>query len=249
MNETLRKELRLIERALSSNWINLQRPISHMINRDPSGTGYSDSCLRAAGGFSLDMKFWWYIEWPDEVQKRTLRYVKNNKNGNLISINVLEYAALIINYIAATHYFRIHLDKVTDPHPTTLLYADNSTAEAWMKMKQCKDSLIGRALGRLQCALMVNNHVGISVGHVTTKKNVIADRISRIKRETNLLPEFSKLLQDYPQLNSCRRFQPSVELISAVTAALLHEKSLDPLEVANKVLNDLVKNITSNSVN
>ncbi len=112
-----------------------------------------------------------------------------------------------------------------------------------------QNPLIGRALGRLQCALMVNNHVGISVRHVTTKKNVIADRISRIKRETNLLPKFSKLLQDYPRMNSCRRFQRSVELVSAVTAALLHEKSLDPLEVANKVLNDLGKDITSSSSN
>ena len=111
MNKTLREELRLIERALSSDWISLQRPISHMIKRDPSGIGYSDSCLRAAGGFSLDMKFWWYIEWPADVQIRTLRFIKNNKNDDLISINVLEYAALIINFMAATYFLRHHHDK------------------------------------------------------------------------------------------------------------------------------------------
>lgn len=48
--------------------------------------------------------------------------------------------------------------------------------------------------GSLQCALMINNPVGISVAHITTKHNVIADRISRIKRKTNTIPEFSSRL-------------------------------------------------------
>ena len=193
------------------------------------------------------MQFWWYIEWPENIQKRTLRFIKNDKNNTLISINVLEYAALILNFIAATYYFRTYHKDKSDPYPTTLLYADNSTAEAWEKLKQCKTSMIGRNLGRLQCALMINNHVGINVDHVTTKQNEIADRISRIKRETDTLPQFRQLLQDFPQLKSCRRFHPNPELVSSITAVLLREKSFDPLEVASKILNDLGKNITSNS--
>lgn len=203
MNKTLWQELRLIEQALSADWINKSRPIGHMIHRAPSGVGYSDSCLRAAGGFSICMKFWWYIEWPDHIQKRTLCFVKNNKDNKLVSINVLEYAALIINFIAAKYYFRTYHSDPSDPHPMVLLYADNFTAEAWAKLKQCKTSMIGRSLGRLQCALMMNNNVGLNVDHVTTKKNVIADRISRIKKETNVLPDFEKLTQDFPQLTSC----------------------------------------------
>ena len=187
----------MITRALSSDNIDLHRPIAHMVHRDPSAIGYSDSCLRAAGGFSIKMKFWWYIEWPECIQKRTLRYIKNNKNNMLISINLLEYAALLIEYVAATHYYRNGGTDDSDPYPTVLLYADNTTAEAWAKMKSCKTSMAGRALGRLQCALMINNHVGINIGHVTTKDNVIADRISRIKKETNTLPDFEKLLTTY----------------------------------------------------
>jgi len=57
----LRRELKLISQALSSDWIDLWRPIGHLICRDPCGIGYSDSSLIVAGGFSLDMKFWWYI--------------------------------------------------------------------------------------------------------------------------------------------------------------------------------------------
>ena len=217
----------------------MKRPIGHFVNRDPSGTGWSDSCLDAAGGFSTDLGFWWYIEWPEKVRKATLRFIKNNKNGDLISINVLEYAALIINYVAATHSFQQKLDK-SDLHPSVLLYADNTTAESWA-IKACKHSLIGRALGRIQCALMINNPVGISVAHVTTKKNVIADRISRVKKETNVIPSFHTLMQDFPQLKSCHRFHPSAELVSLVTAALLDKSSIDPLEASRRILSDLGK--------
>ena len=241
-NKTLRHELSMITRVLSSDNIDLHRPIAHMVHRDPSAIGYSDSCLRAAGGFSIKMKFWWYIEWPECIQKRTLRYIKNNKNNMLISINLLEYAALLIEYVAATHYYRNGGTDDSDPYPTVLLYADNTTAEAWAKMKSCKTSMAGRALGRLQCALMINNHVGINIGHVTTKDNVIADRISRIKKETNTLPDFEKLTQDFPQLTSCRRFHPSAELVSAITAILLQEKSFDPLEARDSILEKLGQN-------
>ena len=232
----------MITRVLSSDNIDLHRPIAHMVHRDPSAIGYSDSCLRAAGGFSIKMKFWWYIEWPECIQKRTLRYIKNNKNNRLISINLLEYAALLIEYVAATHYYRNGGTDDSDPYPTVLLYADNTTAEAWAKMKSCKTSMAGRALGRLQCALMINNHVGINIGHVTTKDNVIADRISRIKKETNTLPDFEKLTQDFPQLTSCRRFHPSAELVSAITAILLQEKSFNPLEARDSILEKLGQN-------
>lgn len=237
-NATLRLELSLIKRGLSSDKIALERPIAHMIPTDPSGIGHSDSCLLAAGGFSIEMRFWWYIEWDERIRARTLKYIKNNKNDTLISINVLEYAALIINYMAATHFFRTNPSK-SDPYPTVLLYADNTTAEAWGKMKSCKSSMTGRTLGRLQCALMMNNNVGINIAHVTTKDNEIADRISRIKKETNVIPNFSQLVQDFPQLKSCRRFHPPQDLVSAITAILLRERSFDPLEAGDKVLSTL----------
>jgi len=234
INKTLKQELQLITAALTSPWIDTSRPIGHMIPRDPSGTGWSDSSLDAAGGYSLDMRFYWYIHWPEQIRRQTLRYIKNNDNNTLISINVLEYAALIINYVAATHYFQINPDP-SDPYPSVLLYADNTTAESWV-IKACKKSFIGRALGRLQCALMINNNVGINVAHITTKDNVIADRISRVKRETNILPELTSLFQDFPQLKSCNRFLPSAELISLVMQTLLQESVPDPILASRQAL-------------
>ena len=252
-NATLRRELRLIERALRSEWIDLRRPISHMVHRIPSGIAHSDSCLRAAGGFSISMRFWWYIEWDERIQKRTLRYVKNAKLGTLITINALEYAALIINYVATLHFYRDSEDP-TDPYPTVQLFADNTTAESWAVKgckapplprrataewwltTGCKLSKTGRDLGHVQCALMMNSNVGLSVGHVTTKDNEIADRISRIKRESDLVPHFDTLVKAFPQLKSCRRFQVPQELVSSLTAILLQENTIEPLEIRDRVL-------------
>jgi hypothetical protein len=180
------------------------------------------------------MRFWWYIKWPQEVESKTLRYVRSNKNGDLVSINVLEYAAMLITYAAAYHFYREHPD-VTDPFPLVSLLADNTTAESWMETA-CTSSLIGRALGRLQCAMMMNNNVGFHTGHVTTTNNVIADRLSRLKRESHSMRGFESLLQEYPELAGCKRFQPSAELISHIMDAILLKKSVDPMEVNSKIL-------------
>ena len=235
INHTLRRELRLIYRALTSDWIDMWDPIGHKIPRDPTGKAWSDSCLRAAGGYSYHMKFWWYIEWPEHIQKSTLIYVTNDSEGKLISINVLEYAALIINYVACYHFLVFREPDPTNPHPVVLLYADNTTAESWF-VKACKRSFIGRALGRIQGALMINNPVGINVAHVTSKDNEIADGISRIKREADTVFGMDSLFKDHPKLKSCPRFHPSAELVSLILDTLSKDQFVDPLQVSRRVL-------------
>ena len=116
-----------------------------------------------------------------------------------------------------------------------LLRADNTTAEVWAQ-KGSKRSFLGRALGLLQCALMINNPVGINVSHVSTTDNVVADRISRIIKESNLETEMNTLMQDFPQLICCRRFQPSAEAISLIMEILSSKKYVDPLEVSRRLL-------------
>ena len=236
-NSTLKEELKLITAALSSDWVPTKRPIAHLIPRDPNGTSDSDSSLDSAGGFSFDMFYWWYLEWPPAVKQFTLKYIKSSKDGALISINVLEYAALIINFVAATHFFTKVAPSCANPSPTVMLFADNTTAEAWIT-KACKNTLEGRALGRLQCALMINNPVGINIGHVTSKDNEIADRISRFKNTNAATLGFPKLAQEFPQLMHCSRFHPSAELISFILDALLLKKCTNPLLIAQQLLAD-----------
>ena len=100
----------------------------------------------------------------------------------------------------------------------------------------CNSSLIGRALSRLQCAMMMNNNVDLHTGHVTTTQNVIADRISRIKCKSNSMRAFESLLQDYPALAGCKRFQPSAVLILHLMDAILQKKFIDPMAVNSSIL-------------
>ena len=82
-------------------------PIAHLIPRDPTFSAWGDSSLYAAGGFSLDLQFWWYLDWPPVIELRTLKYYsvsrKDPVTNELISINLLEFAVIIINYAIANH--------------------------------------------------------------------------------------------------------------------------------------------------
>ena len=190
------------------------------------------------------MHFWWYFEWPAEIRADTLKYLKNDKDGEFISINALEYVSLIINYIDSFYYLVITNPEKFDPNPIVLLYVDNTTSEAWVK-KGSKSSLIGRALGRIQAAFMINNPMGINANRVTTKDNKVADRISRIHTEANLSTDMPPILQDFPSFFSCTNFHPSAELIFLFLDTLLQKKSTNPLLLRRRILGNTGKTITS----
>jgi hypothetical protein len=80
--------------------------------------------------------------------------------------------------------------------------------------------------------MMLNNDVGILTAYINTKANVIADQLSRIKRDTNSLRCFRSLVQDFPALAGCRRFLPSAELISHIMDAISQRKLINPLTVS-----------------
>ena len=236
LNTTAKEELLLISQALTSPTISLRTPIAHLVSRDPTADGYGDSSLDAAGGFSVHCRFWWYLEWSDEIRRRTLRHIRDKAHPQFISINVLEYASIIINFAAMSLFFQQHPDP-TNPYPVALLFADNVAAEIWA-IKGCKRSFIGRALGRLLCALLLNNPLGLSTDRVCTHDNEIADAISRLKSERDSLSFFSSLVHSYPQLRGCRRFVPSHALLSGITEALLTGKLADPLALNHIILSN-----------
>ena len=248
--KTAKEELRIIREAIRDPNIYKYTPIAHLIKRTPDGTAAGDSCLDAMGGYSIDMKFWWYYEWPEVVRKQTLRFIKNNKNGELIAINCLEYASIIINYAASYHYWQTlnNRQQQATEYPSVLILADNKSAESWTR-KGCKNSMAGRALGRLQCALMMNSPVGIYTEYINTKLNCIADDISRIKKESNIILSTPKLFQKYPSLGVCRRFHPSQDLISYIMDALLSNQTMDPLTIRHIVQENPGKIVGSSIAN
>eukprot|EP00957_Ditylum_brightwellii_P044858 3402785-Ditylum_brightwellii.AAC.1 len=74
-----------------------ETPIAHLVSRTPDFTADGDSSLDSAGGFYLFLKFWWYLDWPEDITARSIREIKKDKSGKLISINMLEYATIILN--------------------------------------------------------------------------------------------------------------------------------------------------------
>jgi hypothetical protein len=82
--------------------INWETPIVHLIPHTPFTTTIGSSSLNRAGGFSIALGFWWHITFPDKVIQYTLCFISNNVDGTLISINILKFITVIINY--APHF-------------------------------------------------------------------------------------------------------------------------------------------------
>ncbi len=223
----LRAELEYIKRILVDITISLHTPIAAIVPRDFKHTMWADSCKQSGGGWSTDLKFWWYLEYPAEVVERAT--LANNKGGKYISINVLKMACIIVNYAAAI-YTCYHNGIDLSHLPTTLNWCNNTSACSWINTR-CKESLIGRTLGRFFCGMIMGSALGQDADYISTHPNMVADDILRLKRSSDGQYDHSKLLADYPLLCSCRTFQPSKSLLTTLWDIMLNSASPDPLTI------------------
>jgi hypothetical protein len=153
-----------------------------------------------------------------------LLHLKNDSSQNFVSINVLKYVTIKINYCGAlTVYLEDGLEE--DPHPVVLCITDNVSVKNWT-MHTSKKSIIGRALARFFCSLMIGSDVGINAKLIATKTNKIVDAILRLKKSHTSTSTFShydflKLKQDHADLKHCRFHHPSQELLSLIWKTVL----------------------------
>lgn len=221
-------EIALLIRILTDWSICLETPIAHIVPRDGTWDGAADSCKVAGGGWSIDLRFWWHLVYPEEVLRRAR--LPNNKKGKLISINVLEFACVIINFAAAIHV--CWLDGLDlSAFPVFLNCCDNTAAVAWIN-KRCKESMIGRELAKIYVGLLMSTKLGIQADWISTTANKIADEISRIHGGDGEY-DYSQLISSYPVLSDCRMFQPSSTLLGMIWDVLLNNVSPDPLTIRN----------------
>ena len=221
INPSMRQELDFIRQALEpDSGIEFRTPIALLIPRMPFAKIFGDSSLGACGGYSIDLRFWWHLQFPDQIRRRTLIHKKNPD----VSINALEFFTVIINYCAA----RVAMveDKPTqDPHPVVLNVTDNTSALNWT-IHTSKESLVGRTLARFFCGLLIGSPLGINSKWISTDENEVADRISRINKprfanSPNYSYDYQNLKQSFPELKTCRFFQPSHKLRSHLWQVLL----------------------------
>ena len=207
----MRAEIALLTTIISSPTTFLwETPIRHVISTTYDYTVPGDACLTGAGAYCDELGFWYYIEWPKSVEQRTLRHI-NNKSSQLITINSLEYATIILSYNAVLD--ALDLLKVNPPpHPKALIKCDNTTADTWTR-KIATSSATGKRLNRLFCSLLINQSLGIDSAFLPGRENIVADNISRLKRS---LTSLNALLQKHPFLASYRRYHPPHELCSKI---------------------------------
>jgi hypothetical protein len=110
----------------------------------PTATAFGDSCLEGAGGYSISLDYWLYLPFPEEVIQQTLMHKKDNKDGQLFLINVVEFITLIINYCTSLHVF-IMRSITNDPHPVLLNVTDNTSTLSWTN-HTCRKLKLGRLL-------------------------------------------------------------------------------------------------------
>ena len=221
INTEIREELNFIQQVFSDpvtyDW---SSPIAHLIKREQDYEIWQDSSLRGAGGFSFGLNFWWTLEWPQTVERRTLRHLRKG-DKHLISINLLEYAAIIISLAGAILAWEQLPEEIRPIHPISLLWTDNTSAASWTKRIAGLKGPQGKTLARIFAHLLMFSDMGVNADHIKGIENVIADFLSRI-RETDNFSQFSysHLVQKFPQLKHCRHFHPSPELLSLITTAL-----------------------------
>jgi hypothetical protein len=102
INKTMHKEVEFFREKLQPLLgIFWETPIAHIILRIPTAIAFGNSCLECTGGYSIRLGFRWHLPFPEEVIQHTLIPKKDNKDGLLISINVLVFVTIIINYCAS----------------------------------------------------------------------------------------------------------------------------------------------------
>ena len=150
----------------------------------------------------------------------------------MISINFLEYATIILNYAAALTV--LASDGVGDDiHPVLLNWADNTSAVRWNN-HSCKKSLVGKALGSLFCTMLIDSPLGVNAKWISTSVNVIADNISRVKKDSpDSNFDYLSLKLKYPQLRDCRLLQPITELLSMIWDVMLMKNLPNPKALGN----------------
>jgi hypothetical protein len=111
---------------------------------------------------------------PKKVLQQTLIHKKDNKDGLLISINVLEFVMVTINYCASLYVFTTK--NITDDlHPILLNITDITSALSWTYHTR-RESKLGRLLAQFFCSLLIYSLMGINSQRISTNDNKIADK-------------------------------------------------------------------------
>ena len=168
------------------------------------------------------------MPWPEDIVSKTLKEFQIRvkiSEDIFISISLLEYATILINYAATSQAFVDRL--IISPHPFSVVQidADNTNTISWTK-KAASVTAKSKALSRVFASLTLNNSLGIATTFLSGKNNILPDLISRLNSSPTALT-LPQILEKFPWMSSCRRFRPSHALVSNILSALLNNQDLE----------------------
>ena len=224
---SMKREINILRQMIADDTISLSTPFGHIVPRVPQFNQGGDACKYGGGGWSTDLRYWWHLPFDEEWVRRA--HLPNNKTGKYISMNVLEMVIVVINLAAAI--FFCDSDKIDlSRYPVLRSWCDNTSACSWVNYR-CKESMIGRELGKLFIGLLMSTNLGIQAEWLSTDHNVVSDDISRVKENGDGNFDYTELLTAHPSLKTCRQFQPSQQLLGIISDILLNKGSADPLMI------------------
>ncbi len=126
-----------------------------------------------------------------------------------------------------------------------LCITDNTSALNWT-LHMSKKLIIGRALAKFFCGLLIGSRVEINTKWISVIDNKIADKSSRLKAtnspSTNSLTyDYSNLKQEHKELRACIFYQPSHRLLSLIWNILLTQNCPNLKQILNLRPPDLGK--------
>ena len=206
-----------------------ESPMAWMIPRAHDWSGRGDASLLAGGGYSDDLRFYFYFPWSSRIRARNIvEYMKGMVvKADLITINDLEFAVIVLMYAATVVAARELTDLPSGGYPVALFETDSMTALSRLERPPTRGSVVCSSLLRVFAGVQIGSPVGVNAQHIAGKDNIIADDISRPLSLATDHSHMQRLFQLHPRLRGYRRFQPSPELESAVSTALDGSSPMD----------------------
>jgi hypothetical protein len=124
------------------------------------------------------------VEWLPKIVNHTIWFL-SKCDRHLVSINVLEYAAIIIGLAGSILVCKSLLIDCCPVHPTVLLWTDNTTAKSWTKCIVGLSEPQGRALAGLFTHLLMFLGSSMKAAYIKGEKNTIVDYLSHLHQQDN----------------------------------------------------------------
>jgi hypothetical protein len=240
MTDAVRSGIRAIRTSLQDANFSWAAKIAFIIPRTPHAHSVGDASDIGGGGYSTCLRFWFDIVWSQKIARG--RKLKATEKG-YVHINSLEYIVIIIQLAAViVRLAESPPDSLTElfPNgapkmPVLLCQTDNTSAMAWSNRLTSK-SLQGQHLIGIFAELLRQHNIGINAEHLAGYLNVLADFLSRPTHMYLTHAQRSEqIFQKYSSMRTWDYFQPSPELLQALSSLLLCDATPAPPKLPKKL--------------